>query len=54
METIMTEKGLIVYDQKTWRINGEWLDMKRLSKLQDMIEAKNADSPYLDKSQDES
>ena len=54
MATIMAEKGLIVYDQKTWRINGEWLDLKRLSKLQDMIEAKNADSPYLDKSQDES
>lgn len=54
MATIMAEKGLIVYDQKTWHINGEWLDLKPLSKLQDMIEAKNADSPYLDKSQDES
>ena len=54
MATIMAEKGLIVYDQKTWHISGEWLDQKRLSKLQDMIEAKNADSPYLDKSQDES
>ena len=53
MATIMAEKGLIVYDQKTWHISGEWLDQKRLSKLQDMIEAKNADSPYLDKSQDD-
>lgn len=53
MATIMAEKGLIVYDQKTWHISGEWLDQKRLSKLHDMIEAKNADSPYLDKSQDD-
>ena len=53
MATIMSEKGLIVYDQKTWRISGEWLDEKRLSNLRDMIEAKNADSPYLDKSRDD-
>ena len=50
MATIMSEKGLIVYDQKTWHISGEWIDEKRLSTLVDMIEAKNADSPYLDKS----
>ena len=50
MATIMSEKGLIVYDQKTWHISGEWIDEKRLSNLVDMIEAKNADSPYLDKS----
>ncbi|MCF2603143.1 putative DNA binding domain-containing protein [Parabacteroides distasonis] len=53
MATIMSEKGLIVYDQKTWRISGEWLDEKRLSNLHDMIEAKNADSPYLDKSRED-
>ena len=53
MATIMSEKGLIVYDQKTWRISGEWLDENRLSNLRDMIEAKNADSPYLDKSRDD-
>ena len=53
MATIMSEKGLIVYDQKTWRISGEWLDEKRLSNLRDMIEAKNADSPYLDKSRED-
>ena len=47
--------GLGEQQDKAWnKINGEWLDLKRLSKLQDMIEAKNADSPYLDKSQDES
>ena len=49
----MSEKGLIVYDQKTWHISGEWIDEKRLSNLVDMIEAKNADSPYLDKSKED-
>lgn len=53
MATVMSEKGLIVYDQKTWHISGEWIDEKRLSNLLDMIEAKNADSPYLDKSRDD-
>lgn len=52
MATIMSEKGLIVYDQKIWHISGEWLDEKRLSQLRDMIEAKNANSPYLDKTQE--
>ena len=54
MATIMSEKGLIVYDQKIWHISGEWLDEKRLSQLRDMIEAKNANSPYLDKTQEDS
>ncbi len=53
MATIMSEKGLIVYDQKTWHISEEWIDDKRLSNLVDMIEAKNADSPYLDKSRED-
>lgn len=53
MATIMSEKGLIVYDQKTWHISGEWLDEKRLNQLRDMIEAKNANSPYLDKAQED-
>ena len=53
MATIMSEKGLIVYAQKTWYISGEWIDEKRLSTLVDMIEAKNADSPYLDKSKED-
>lgn len=53
MATIMSEKGLIVYDQKSWRISGEWLDEKRLSNLRDMIAAKNAESPYLNKSLDD-
>lgn len=53
MATIMSEKGLIVYYQKIWHISGEWLDEKRLSQLRDMIEAKNANSPYLDKTQED-
>ena len=53
MATIMSEKGLIVYDQKSWRISREWLDEKRLSNLRDMIAAKNAESPYLNKSLDD-
>lgn len=53
MATIMSEKGLIVYDQKSWRISGEWLDEKRLSNLRDMIAAKNAESPYLNKNLDD-
>lgn len=53
MATIMSEKGLIIYDQKTWRISGEWLDEKRLSNLRYMVEAKNANSPYLDKSRED-
>lgn len=53
MATIMSEKGLIVYDQKSWRISGEWLDEKRLSNLRDMIATKNAESPYLNKSLDD-
>lgn len=53
MSTIMSEKGLVVYDQKTWNLSGEWLDKKRLAILRDMIEAKNPDSPYLDKTDDD-
>lgn len=53
MTTIMAEKGMIVYDQKTWNIPGEWLDRKRLVSLRDMIEAKNPDSPYLEKTDED-
>ena len=53
MATIMAEKGMIVYDQKTWEVSGEWIDRKRLAKLKDMIETKNADSPYLDKNEED-
>ncbi len=53
MATIMSEKGLIVYDQKTWHIVGEWIDEKCLSNLLDMIELKHHDSPYLDKTRED-
>lgn len=53
MATIMSEKGLIVYDQKTWNIQGEWLDEARLQNIRNMIAAKNADSPYLEKNDEE-
>lgn len=53
LATIMSEKNLIVYDQKTWHITGEWIDKKRLTKLLNLIEVKNANSPYLEKSQDD-
>lgn len=53
MTTIMSEKGLIVYDQKTWRISGNWLDERRLSTLLDMIGTKNPDSPYLNKTSED-
>lgn len=53
MATIMSEKGMIVYDQKTWHISGDWLDNKRIETLRNMIESKNAESPYLEKSDDD-
>lgn len=53
MATIMSEKGLIVYDQKTWRIGSEWLDEKRLNDLLGLIEAKNSESPYLNKTRED-
>ena len=47
--TIQAEKGLIVYDQKTWNISREWLDENHLQTLRSLIETKNNESPYLDK-----
>lgn len=47
--TIQAEKGLIVYDQKTWNVSVEWMDDGRLQTLRGMIETKNNESPYLDK-----
>ena len=49
MATVLAEKGMIVYDQKTWDLHYEWFDEKRAVRLQDMIKAKNADSPFGDK-----
>ena len=47
--TIQAEKGLIVYDQKSWNISGEWMDGNRLQTLRSLIATKNNESPYLDK-----
>lgn len=50
MATIMSEKGLMVYDQKTWNISEEWIDRVRMENLRNLIEAKDSSSPYLEKS----
>lgn len=49
MATILSEKGMIVYDQKTWDLHYEWFDERRANRLQDMIRAKNAESPFASK-----
>lgn len=53
MSTILAEKGMIVYDQQTWKVGKDWIDQKRLARLRDLIEAKNAESPYLDKTDED-
>ena len=53
MATILAEKGMIVYDQQTWNVGGDWIDPKRLARLRDLIEAKNSESPYLDKTDED-
>lgn len=53
MATIMSEKGLIVYDQKEWRIYGNWIDETRLQNLLGLIEARDPDSPYLGKTRED-
>ena len=53
MSTILAEKGMIVYDQQTWKVGKDWIDQKRLARLRNLIEAKNAESPYLDKTDED-
>ena len=53
MSTILAEKGMIVYDQQTWKVGKDWIDPKRLARLRDLIEAKNSESPYLDKTDED-
>lgn len=53
MSTILAEKGMIVYDQQTWKVSGDWIDQKRLARLRDLIETKNSESPYLDKTDED-
>ena len=49
MTTVLAEKGMIVYDQKTWDLHYDWFDERRATKLQDMIRSKNTESPYAKK-----
>lgn len=53
MSTIMSEKGLVIYDQKTWLLNDNWMDSALLSNLRDMIASKNPESPYIDKTDED-
>lgn len=50
LATIMSEKSMLIYDQKTWSLGEGWYDKNRVATLRGLIEAKNPDSPYLDKS----
>ena len=52
MVTIMSEKSLIVYDQKTWLIKG-WQDEVRTHNLYNKIKTARADSPLLKENIDE-
>ena len=53
MSTILAEKGMIVYDQQTWKVGSDWIYPKRLARLRDLIEAKNSESLYLDKTDED-
>lgn len=46
LATIMSEKNLIVYDQKTWRIRN-WQDDVRTKRLYNEIKSVKQDSPFL-------
>lgn len=46
MATILSEKGAIVYDQKTWSLK-DWQDETRVKNLQNLIRVARPDSPYL-------
>jgi ATP-dependent DNA helicase RecG len=52
MSTIMSEKGLIVYDQKTWNIQ-DWQDSGRTQLLYDKIKYVRPDSPFLKESRED-
>ena len=62
MATIQSEKGLVIYDQKTWNIQlpstetdkygsalPGWIDRTRLDILRNLIREKRSDSPYSQK-----
>lgn len=46
MATILSEKGAIIYDQKTWNLK-DWQDDTRVTNLQNLIRIARPDSPYL-------
>ena len=46
MLTLASEKGSIIYDQKTWQIK-HWQDENRVINLKGLISKANPDSPYL-------
>lgn len=62
MATIQSEKGLVIYDQRTWNISlpstqtdsygtelPGWVDKERLETLRTLIQEKRPDSPYFKK-----
>lgn len=52
MATIMSEKSLIVYDQKTWHLK-DWQDDARTQTLFDKIKEVRPDSPFLKESRED-
>lgn len=46
MATVLSEKGEIIYDQKTWIIK-DWQDPVRVSNLRRLLQIARSDSPYL-------
>ncbi len=52
MATIMSEKSLIVYDQKSWKIK-EWQDDDRTKRIYNKIKTARADSPLLKETREE-
>lgn len=52
MATIMSEKSLIVYDQKTWNLDN-WQDDERTQRLYNKIESVRPDSPLLKESRED-
>ncbi len=52
LTTIMSEKSLIIYDQKTWNVSG-WQDEQRTQNVFNKIKTARADSPLLKENTDE-
>lgn len=52
MATIMSEKGSLIYDQKTWPLK-DWQDPGRVAHLQNLIRIARSDSPYLKENLDD-